>query len=425
MNTVFTPFDWKPLSPRQLDFIENSTAKVNIADGPVRSGKTISCLVRWIEYVKTAPPGGDLMLIGKTRDTLYRNVVSILERMLGPQRCRYNRGTGEFHMLGKIVYCVGAADARSEEKVRGSTLSGAYINEVTLVPESTFAQTVARCSVEGSKVFGDTNPDSPYHWLHKDWLLNEDVIRGGYLRRWQFQLDDNLALPDETKRALRALYSGVFYKRMILGLWVAAEGAIFDMFDEDVHVVDKLPGAPIHTYLVPIDYGTANPTVFLKLAVVRDRVANLEKVYGVGEYYYDSRARMRQKTDTEYSADLKAFIRGISPTVYLDPSAASFRAQLRKDGVRNLKDADNAVLDGIRVVASFLSNNRLFFLRGATPNTLKEFPSYVWDPAAQKKGEDAPLKQNDHCMDALRYGVYTHFKRDGLAMGPVAKPPGA
>lgn len=419
-------FEWKPFSPKQLDFIENSVAPINLADGPVRSGKTISCLVRWIEFVKTAPLGGDLMLIGRTERTLYRNVVSILEQMLGPKRCRYNRGTGEFHMLGRIVYCVGAADARAEEKIRGSTLAGAYINEVTLLPEWAFKQAVARCSVEGAKIFGDMNPDSPYHYLYLEYLANEELLRDGTVRRWKFTLDDNWALAEERKQFLKSIYKGIFYKRMILGLWVAAEGAIYDMFDEAVHVVDRLPAVPIHTYLVPIDYGTSNPTVFLKIAVIREPKSRIDRAYVTGEYYYDAREVHRQKTDLEYSADLKRFLRGIVPAaVYLDPSAASLKAQLRKDRIPNIKDCDNSVLDGIRVVASFLSNDRLFFLKGAAPQSLQEITSYVWDPKAQKKGEDAPLKQNDHCMDALRYGIYSHFKRDGLPTGPVDKPPGA
>lgn len=416
MKAAVQPFEWKPFSDKQLDFIERSTAKVNIADGPVRSGKTISCLVRWIEYVKAAPKGGDLMLIGKTERTLYRNVISILESMLGPQRCRYNRGTGEFYMLGKVVYCVGANDARAEEKIRGSTLSGAYINEISLIPENAFKQAVARCSVEGSKVFGDTNPDSPYHWLHKDWLANEELIREGYVRRWQFLMDDNLALSEETKRVFRAIYTGLFYKRMILGMWVAAEGAIYDMFDDGTHVVKQLPdGRIVNTYVVGIDYGTSNPTCFLLVAEIDDAL------YVIDEYWYDSRAKEsgRQKTDAEYSVDLQRFIAGKSPIIYPDIEAASFVAQLRKDGVANLRETDKSVLDGIRTVSSMLANNRLFFLEGKCPHTLEEIVGYVWDPAKQKKGEDAPLKQADHAMDALRYAVFNHMRGAPIISAPV------
>ncbi|MFS8640743.1 MAG: PBSX family phage terminase large subunit [Symbiobacteriaceae bacterium] len=414
-----TAFEWGRFGPKALDFLANSTARINIAHGAVRSGKTITSIVRWIEYVATAPPG-DLLLAGKTERTAYRNVIAPLQQILGASRCRYNRGTGELYMLGRRIFVVGANDERAEGKIRGLTLAGAYGDELTLWPESFFRMLMTRLSVEGAKFFGTTNPDSPFHYLKRDYLDRAGELD---LRHWHFQLADNPNLSRSYIEALEREYTGLWRRRFILGEWVQAEGSVYDMFDESVHVVDDLPADPVHTWIVPIDYGTANPTAFLRLAVIRDRRERVDRVYVVDEYYYDSAAAGRQKTDAEYSADLRRFIAGIHPVIYLDPSAASLKAQLRRDGITNVRDADNDVLAGIRLVSSFLANKRLFFLRGKTPNLLREITSYVWDPAAQRRGEDRPLKQADHALDALRYGIYTHFKREAQARAPVPKHP--
>lgn len=389
-------FEWGRFSRKALRSIYESQARLNIWEGSVRSGKTVSSIVRWLDYIHSGPPG-DLLMVGKTERTLKRNILDPLEEIVGGKHFEYNRGLGEVYIYGRRIYVAGANDERAEGKIRGMTLAGAYGDELTLWPESFFKMLLSRLSVAGAKFFGTTNPDSPYHWLKAEYLDKEGLD----LKSWHFTLEDNPNLDPAYVAALKREYTGLWYKRFILGLWVLAEGAIYDMWDEDVHVIDDddLPSR-FDRYYVGVDYGTGNPTVFLLFGLADDTL------YQLNEYYYDSRAKGRQKTDAEYSADFRAWLpSNIKPrSIEIDPSAASFIAQLKKDGVPGVRRADNNVLDGIRRVAARLSGGKLF-VHKRCENTIREYMAYVWDSKKQAKGEDAPLKENDHCMDSTRYVV--------------------
>ncbi len=396
-------FEWKPFSEKQLEVITNATARINALDGPVRSGKTIANTVAWINYIRNAPYDS-LLMTGKTRDTLYRNVLADFFRIIGTKNYRYNRSEGILHCFGKEIYCLGANDEKAESRVRGMTVGGWYANEVTLYPESFVKQALARMSLEGSRAFWDMNPDSPYHYLYTEYLTNEELIAAGILKRFQFVLDDNLSLSREYVESLKKLYSGMWYKRLIDGLWVLAEGAIYDMWDEDKHVI--VCPKKYSEYCVAIDYATASVMTFGLYGITDN------KVYLIKEFYYDAQKKGRQKTDSEFADDFKEFLGDIHPRhIYLDPSAASFKVELKKKGYSQVRDADNDVINGIRLVSSFLSTGR-FFVDESCTDTITEFGSYVWDPKAQKKGEDKPLKENDHAMDRNRYLILSRFGKD-------------
>lgn len=396
-------FNWGRFSRKQLDVIANSTARMNILDGSVRSGKTIASLVAWIMFVSEASPG-ELLMVGKTERTLKRNILDVLEQMVGPRYFRYNLGAGEATLFGRRIYLVGANDLRSEGKIRGLTLAGAYGDEITLWPESFFTMLLSRLSVPGARFIGTTNPDSPYHWLMQHYLRRASELD---LKRWHFRLEDNPNLDPKYVEALKREYTGLWYKRYIQGLWVQAEGAVYDMWDENIHVVDTLPSY-FDRYYVGVDYGTNNPTVFLLVGKYQD------KFYVIDEYYWDSSSKGRQKTDVEYSKDLQEFIRNYPSIngIIVDPSATSFIVQLRRDRVGPIYQANNEVLDGIREVSILLSQKRLFVYGQKCPNLCREFTTYVWDARAQKRGEDKPLKQYDHALDALRYVIMTTKKYD-------------
>lgn len=406
-------------SPKQASYLAHSDAFINLADGAVRSGKTHTALARFGEFCIAGPPG-DMAVFGKTERTVKRNVVYPMMDLM-PGAIRYIQGSGELYVFGRRCWVIGANDERAEEKVRGMTLAGGYMNEVTLYPKSVFDQTIARClSIEGSKIFADCNPDSPYHWLNTDYLLAGHPRE--YLKRWRFRLPDNPILKASAIEMIATLYGvgSLFYRRMVEGEWVAAEGAIYDQWDERVHVVDEMPGQP-ERVVIGIDYGTQNATVFLALGLVDSTW------YVFDEFYHSGRDSHRQRTDAEYSRDLAAFIDRIGHTpqfVMVDPSAASFKAQLREDGLRRAQDADNAVIDGIRVVSTALTNGGLKVLKRCE-NLRAEFPSYAWDTKKQEKGEDAPLKgegAKDHALDALRYACMRAIGRPPLRV--VSKPMG-
>jgi PBSX family phage terminase large subunit len=395
-------FQWERLSAKQFDSIIKSVARLNIWEGSVRSGKTIASIIRWVEYIKTCS-NGDLLMIGKTERTLKRNILDVIEDIVGTKNFRYNRGLGEVYIFNRKVYIAGANDERSEGKIRGMTLAGAYGDELTLWPESFFKMLLSRLSIKGAKLFGTTNPDSPYHWLKTEYIDNNNID----IKVFHFELEDNLALDPEYVKELKKEYTGLWYKRFIQGLWVLAEGTVYDMFDEGKHVISEMPVC--ERYWISIDYGTNNPTVFLLQG------QKSEIYYTLQEYYYDSRKTGHQKTDEEYAEDLKIFIGDKYITnIVVDPSASSFIAQLKKDGFYNVRKANNDVLDGIRHVSTLLSNGK-YFIHESCKNLIKEKASYVWDIKAQQRGEDKPLKQNDHASDAERYGIMSRAKSPAIS----------
>ena len=310
-------------------------------------------------------------------------------------------------LFGRKVYFEGVNDIRAENKIRGLTLDGAYCDELTLFSEDFFAMLLSRLSRPGAKLFATTNPDSPYHWLKVNYIDAAEK-RGLSLLFLNFLLEDNTTLDAEYVENLKKEYTGVFYDRFILGRWVVAEGLIYSMFNPSVHV-KNLSGMKFDQYYISVDYGTQNPTVFLLFGHCSG------KWYGIKEYYYSGRERQKQKTDGEYADDMMEFIGNIPYTrIIIDPSAASFIAELKKRGLR-VKAGKNDVIDGIRFAGSLFAKGDLY-LSDSMKRTISEIQAYTWDPKATEKGEDKPLKENDHCMDAMRYFAYTVLKGGGVSI---------
>lgn len=394
---------------KALEFIctpPSDDAFITILEGSVRSGKTVSMIPKWINYIMTGPPGL-LLMTGVSKDTVYDNVLNDLFDTLGDNHYKYNRQSGELDVFweskgdarSRRIKVVGAKDEGSEKFIRGKTLAGAYCDELTLMPEHFFKQLLNRLSVKGAKLYGTTNPDSPMHYLYKEYITNESMLRDGVVKDIHFMLDDNPNLPAEYKANIRRSYSGMWYKRMILGMWVLAEGLIYDMVSDAMLYNDddlnKTMRSRCRRYIA-VDYGTKNPMVFL------DILDDGETIWVDREYYWDSRAMQRQKTDAQYADDLANFIGDEYPDfIIIDPSAASFKLVCQGKGFR-VKDADNSVNDGIRVTAMLISQGRLKLNRKCT-NTWAEFQTYVWDEKAAANGKEQPLKVSDHSMDALRY----------------------
>ncbi|MFF9199971.1 PBSX family phage terminase large subunit [Streptomyces sp. NPDC014779] len=400
------------LSEKQERSIAHASAWLNVWEGSVRSGKTIASLLRWLMYIETAPDTGELVIIGKTFDTVARNVFGPLTdvRLFGAaaKTVRYTRGASVAWILGRQIEIITANDKKAEGRIRGLTGAGAYVDEWTLIPEGFFKRLVDRMSVPGAKIFATTNPDNPGHWARKEWLDKADELG---IRRWHFVMDDNPALDDEYRERMKRSFTGLWYRRFILGHWVQSEGAIYESFDSTRHVVKTLPR--IDRWLCDsVDYGTVNPYADLLIGLGADR-----RLYVVSEYRHDSRKARRQMTDAEYSKARRAWLArvpqpetnavGVAPEwTIVDPSASSYIEQLHRDGVKGVTAADNAVLDGIRTVSSLFSTGELLVHESAQ-GLIDELPGYSWDDAAAEKGEDKPIKENDHSCDALRYGVRT------------------
>lgn len=403
--------DWRPFSPKALDFIRNSTARLNIAHGAVRSSKTISCTVRWLSFLVSGPPG-DVAMLGRTTATLQRNVLNDLFDTVGPQNYKWvNRQQGELRILGRRVYCFGANNEDAESKIRGATFAGALCDEVNLYPQSVFNQLMARLSIEGAQCFCNCNPDSPYHWFYTDYIINDEITDK---KVWKFLMEDNLSLSQTYIESLKQMYRGVWYERMILGNWVAAEGRVYDMFEPEDHMLDAqeyIKSLNINPkairWLVGCDYGTSTVMSWGLYAQLPDpRMTGTPIYVKVREYYYDAAKKKVQKTDAEFVEEFQRWLGETMPwAVYVDPSAASWKVALMRAGYRVL-NANNDVINGIRHVATMLSTGS-FFMDRSCVNTEKEYASYCWDPVAQRLGQDKVLKEHDHTCDTDRYVLYT------------------
>ena len=380
------------------DWKHDRLKRINILEGSVRSGKTFSSLIMWALWLATRPVDGKYLMVGRTLTTLKRNCLEPLQALLGEDNMHMSIPAKRAEIFGRHVDLEGAANALSENKIRGVTLSGAYVDELTLVPEDFFTMLLSRLSTEGAKLFGTTNPDSPRHWLKVNFLDKPGLD----IYRIKFLLDDNTTLPPDYIENLKREYTGVFYRRFILGDWVAAEGAIYPMFDLSKHVSDKPP--KLHMHWIAADIGHTNPTAFLRLAAGDDG-----RIWVIDEYYHMA-DKSGAKSPKQYARDMQTFaLKGPSPdAVIIDPAAEGFILQLREDAPSlRIKRADNTVLDGIQLVSSAIDAGVLM-IHPRCKHLIDEIQGYAWDAKAQQRGEDKPVKTNDHACDALRYALMAY-----------------
>ena len=388
---------------RAILWFGQSPYQALICDGAVRSGKTSIMSLAFVLWAMREFNGCNFAFCGKSVGSVERNVVTPLLAITGLRRrydITYNRGA---HVIvirrGNVenrFYLFGGRDESSYTLIQGITLAGVMLDEVALMPRSFVEQALARCSVDGAKFWFNCNPENPEHWFRKEWILKPEERHALHLH---FTMDDNPSLSEETKARYKTMYSGVFYQRYILGLWVMAEGIIYDMFDREANVYHEPPIDMVDRSIryIACDYGTTNPCVFL------DIYDDGQTIRVNREYRWDSREEHRQKTDDEYANDFMEFMGGAWCTVFVDPSAASFIAALRQRGVYVL-EADNNVLDGIRRTGALFQSRRLL-VRDTCTGLLDELGSYRWDDKAAMRGEEKPIKQLDHAPDALRYYI--------------------
>ncbi|EHL08989.1 phage terminase, large subunit, PBSX family [Desulfitobacterium hafniense DP7] len=403
-----------------------------ICDGAIRAGKTVPMAISFVFWAMDTFESCSFGMCGKSIGSFHRNVWTWLKPALIIRGYRIKEvRTGEdkhiditFRGVTNKFYIFGGKDERSQDLIQGVTLAGILFDEVALMPESFVNQGTGRCSVEGAKFWFNCNPDGPMHWFNLNWLEKAAEKK---LLHIHFIMDDNPSLSEKMKQRYKDTYCGVFFQRFILGLWVVAQGAIYkDAWSEDVLFDDSdmepgLRNNPSYNRYILIDYGTVNPCVFL------DVIDDMRTWWIVNEYYYDSRDDKNkgvEKSNEQYGQDLIDFIgdKGIPPTcIVIDPSAASFKVTLRSLQLRSKEtietvNADNEVLDGIRMVSSMLHRKLIRIHRKNCPMTKLELLSYVWDDEAIKKGQkEKPIKLKDHCPDALRYGVKTLIKPRRLA----------
>lgn len=390
---------WNRPQFRQLEAI--------ICDGSVRSGKTVCMTVGFFLWAMASFDGAVFGICGKTVSSLRRNVVIHLRDWLGgigfeiTEHRSESKLTISYGDKTNIFYLFGGKDESAYTLIQGITLAGILLDEVALMPRSFVEQAVARCSVAGSKLWFNCNPGGPEHWFYKEWVLQSDKKRA---LRLHFTMDDNPSLDPQIRQRYEDLYTGVFYRRYVLGQWCMAEGLIY-AFDAEKHVIHELPPEISQGYgewYISVDYGTLNPFsagLWWK---------NGNHAIRVAEYYYSGRSESAQKTDEEYYQELEKLAgdRDIY-AVIVDPSAASFITTIRRHRRFSVRKAKNEVLFGIRLTATMLRNG-MIRIGADCKDAIREFGLYRW---AEQGETDKPVKENDHAMDDIRYFCATIMRR--------------
>ena len=402
-------FQLGEFSQKAKDFMYCSDAFINIAHGSVRSGKTIAATLRFLTFLGESPYE-EFMISGKTRDTIERNVIRDLIKMIdGKVPYKYRKFDNYIEIEDKKVWLIGFSDEGATEKVRGMTVGGWYADEITSASKSTVEMAITRCSLDNAQMFWTMNPESPYHYIYTDYITNQELLKTGTVKVWHFTLDDNLHLSkryiEELKRVNRK--SQVSYKRNILGEWVIAEGAIYDNFDTNKHVINYDP--KLHETNITCDYGVSTVTTFGVLGYQKNPKGN--KYYLIDETYYDAQEKGVAQSDSDRVNTIvmlqDKYHLGRNNTLFLPHDAASLKAECKKDKRVRMKIRTyrpDTYEDILKIQNLF--NNDQFFIHERCKNSITQAQTYSWDIKAQQRGEDKPLKINDHCPDMWRGGLF-------------------
>ena len=385
-----------------------------ICDGAVRSGKTSIMTVSFVDWAMENFSNQRFGLCGKTVDSCTKNLVIPYISMAYAKK-KYNIRWRRSDKLLEVrrgfttnyFEVFGGKDEGSQDLIQGRTFAGVLLDEVVLMPQSFVNQALARCSVDGAKLWFSCNPGSPQHWFYLEWIKKHKERNALYLH---FEMADNPSLSEKTLERYRSQYSGVFYDRYILGKWVLAEGLIYPMFGQD-NITDEIPESG--EYYISCDYGTLNP-FSAGLWCVTDK-----KAVRIREYYYSGREKQSSKTDEEYYTELEK-LAGELPveSVIVDPSAASFIETIRRHGRFSVRKAKNDVLDGIRLTSTLLKNGVIQICSNCK-DAIREFGLYSWD---EESTEDKPKKENDHAMDEIRYFCSTVIRSRSRVRALLGEP---
>lgn len=398
------------LSRKQIEAIGKSTHSLNVWYGSVSSGKTLAWLMLMLGEIKEAGTSGAIVIAGKTLDTVYQNI--FLPLMTEPvfataaPYIHYTRRNPTAKIFGREVLVIGVNDKGAEGRIRGGTFQLLFYDELTLCPQNVWEMIWSRMRATGNpkppRVFATTNPATPAHYLKRDF-----IDKAGETDTYAelFTMEDNPGLTREYRERMRASYSGLFYRRMIQGEWVSAEGAVFEAWNPDTMVTPRQQGTVL---AVGVDYGTNHPTAGYALSMT-DEGLQLTHEWSPQTNGLGGRTRL---TDMELADSLEEWLSRLPNrprAIYLDPAAASFKEELQRRR-HTVAAAKNKVVDGIRTVDSLLTNGVLTVAEEC-PRLIEEIPAYRWDPRATEGGKDAPVKENDDHVDAARYAVFSsrHF----------------
>lgn len=373
-----------------------------ICDGAVRSGKTSLMTIAFVDWAMREFNNTNFGICGKTVGSAIKNIITPYMAMAYSKKYNISFTRSDNRMIVRYgnktntFYVYGGKDESSYMLIQGITLAGVLLDEVALLSRSFVEQALARClSYKNRRYWFNCNPSNPKHWFYEEWIQQADKHRALHLH---LLMTDNPALDEETIQETENTWSGVFYERYVLGRWVVADGLVYPMFNEPFCVVETI-ARPYEKYYVSNDYGTNHPLVYHLFGLSRG------VWYLIKEFYHDGQ-RNGQKTAGDYYSDLLEFTKGINIKQFIKdnaPIASSFNVLLVRKGDFKNRLADNDVSPGLQDVATALKTG-LLKINDCCKNTIREFGIYSWNP---KSTEDEPIKENDDCMDCLRYFVRT------------------
>lgn len=321
----------------------------------------------------------------------------------------YRKHDGELEIKDKLCYCMGFNDEKAVDVIAGMTVGGWYADEISRCPQSAVEMAISRCSEEGARMFWNTNPDSPYHYIYTNYISNKYLIESGSVKVFKFLLEDNPNLPQKYVEELKRvnMKSDVFYKRNILGQWVIAEGAIYDQFVESENTFTKAP--KMDTINICCDYGVSTVTTFGVMGIKKS-LSEGNSYYLLEETYYDAEEMGVAQTDSQRLENIIRLAKkhGLNEnnTLFLPHDAASLKAECEQSKKLKMKVRTYTpnTFEDIQTIQQLIAD-RKFKIHTSCKNSITQAQTYCWDTKAKKRGEDRPLKQDDHCPDMWRGGI--------------------
>lgn len=399
-------------------------ADIMIADGSIRSGKTIACICSFLQWSQEGFNGESFILAGKTMGALKRNVIKPMLQILTAWGWNYNYNRSEnFIEIGTNTYFMyGANTEASQDALQGLTAAGAYADEAALFPRSFVDQMIGRCSVDGAKIFLNCNPEGPHHYIKEEFI---DKAKEKNIYHLHFTMDDNLTLSQKVKDRYKRMFTGVFFKRFILGLWVAADGLVYQQFadnPEEYIIDDKwLERHPIIVGTIGVDFGgTKSAHAFTFTGFTQ----GYKYVVTVKEYYKKKRITPRQ-----LEADFIDFVKQIQSKykcyeAYCDSAEQTLISGLESAVIRagvpiELKNAiKGPINDRIAFYNSMMSQGR-YKIHNSCTHTIRALEEAVYDE--KKPTKDVRLddgQMNIDSLDAMEYS--TEYIQDDILYINVA-----
>ena len=385
-------------------FLKGELKRLNILQGSVRSGKTYISLILWAAWVLDSPKDKNYLMTAKTLTSLKRNCLELLEDLVGGENFSYSLTKKEGILFGRKIHLEGVSDLRSEGKIRGLTLMGAYCDELSLFTEDFFSMLLSRLSEPGARLFATTNPDNPHHWLKEKYINRAGELD---LKVYNFLIDDNSFLPPDYIRELKKEYTGVYYDRFISGLWKAAEGVIYPLFaNSPKDFLKKVPPEIVYA-TIGVDFGgNKSAHAFVLSGFTR----GLKEVVILDEFYLNevvSPARLEEyfinfvKKSKEKYPVFEAWCDNAETTLIEGLRSAVARENVAVDVRPAIK---GNVVNRIRLTNSLMSHGS-FFVMEHCHAVIEALSCAVWDDSSHDDKRLDDFSYNVDSLDAMEYSI--------------------